>query len=148
LLQEQDMLVWVGMESNRRLDRVSMNFSIEARSPFLDDEMFQYAFSRATKGKFIPKAEFFKSEFPELLELPVLTEKKGFISPIGHWLRGNPTFVRDQMEQLIAQFGFNKRFIEDLTLSPLNGDFENIKKLWALLTFSVWSELQNLDVKK
>lgn len=145
LLQEQDMLIWIGMESNRRLDRISMNFSIEARSPFLDDEIYQYAFAR--NKQFIPKVQFFNSEFPELRELPVLAEKKGFISPIGHWLRGNPSFVRDQMEKLIAQFGFNRGFIEELSLSPSVGDFENIKKLWALLTLSVWSELEILDVQ-
>jgi asparagine synthase (glutamine-hydrolysing) len=147
ILQEQDMLVWIGMESNRRLDRVSMNFSIEARSPFLDDELYDYAFGREVKGKFIPKSEFFKSEFPELQELPVLAEKKGFISPIGHWLRGNPAFVRNQMEQLIVQFGFKKDFIEELILSPSNGDFENIKKLWALLTLSVWTELNSSSAR-
>lgn len=124
-----------------------MNFSIEARSPFLDDEIYQYAFARNKNKKFIPKVEFFNSEFPELQELPVLAEKKGFISPIGHWLRGNPSFVRDQMEKLIAQFGFNRGFIEELSLSPSMGDFENIKKLWALLTLSVWSELEILDVQ-
>jgi hypothetical protein len=123
---------------------MSMNFSIEARSPFLDDEIYRYAFARNTNNKFIPKVEFFKSEFPELQELPVLSEKKGFISPIGHWLRGNPSFVRDQMEKLIAQFGFDRGFIEELSFSPSMGDFENIKKLWALLTLSVWSELEIL----
>lgn len=147
LLQEQDLLIWIGMESNRRLDRISMNFSIEARSPFLDDEMYQYAFAMDTNNKFIPKVEFFNSEFPELRELSVLAEKKGFISPIGHWLRGNPCFVQDQMEKLIAQFGFNRGFIEELSLSPAMGDFENIKKLWALLTFSVWSELEILGAQ-
>jgi asparagine synthase (glutamine-hydrolysing) len=148
MLQDQDMLIWIGMESNRRLDRVSMNFSIEARSPFLDDEIYQYAFARNTQGKFIPKVEFFNSEFPELQELPVLAEKKGFSSPLGHWLRANPNFVRDQMEKLIARFGFNRRYIEELSLSPSAGDFESIKKLWALLTFSVWSELEILEPQK
>lgn len=148
LMQEQDLLVWIGMESNRRLDRVSMNYSIEARSPFLDDELIQYAFSKAPMNRFIPKVDFFMSEFPELEKLPVIKSKKGFISPIGHWLRGNPSFVKIQMEYLVNNFGFNKEIIEELMRSPGAGDFENIKKLWSLLTFSVWAEFAGTGFKK
>jgi len=137
-LQSQDLLIWIGMESNRRLDRISMYNSIEARSPFLDNEVVEYAFARG--NGFVSKKEFFLKEFPELKNLPVLAEKSGFSSPIGHWLRANSNFIDTQMKYLIAHHGFNAFEIHNLMKSPTLGNFVDMKKLWTLLILSSWLE--------
>jgi asparagine synthase (glutamine-hydrolysing) len=140
-LQNQDLGIWIGMESNRRLDRVSMFHSIEARSPFLDDRIVEFALSSRNEHKFVPKSEIFMREFPELEKLPVIRKKMGFISPIGHWLRSNPEFVADRIKLLPRIFGFNYSYLQDLAKSPQNGNFEQMKKLWALMILATWSEL-------
>lgn len=146
LIQKQDLQVWIGMESNRRLDRVSMFHSIEARSPFLDNRILDYAIPFLEKSELISKLKLFRVEFPELFKLPVLTKKAGFISPIGHWLRGNPEYVSEQIKFLSDFCGFRKPFLQELLRSPSSGNFENLKKLWSLLVLSVWMQIYNVSL--
>jgi asparagine synthase (glutamine-hydrolysing) len=140
MLQNQDLQIWISMESNRRLDRISMFHSIEARSPFLDDEVVEYAL-RTRNQKYLSKSEIFKREFPELSTLPVMSRKSGFVSPIGHWLRGNPEFVNEQIGYLNKYLGFNMAFMQSLSESPRLGNFESMKKLWALLILASWHDI-------
>lgn len=139
-LQNQDLQVWIGMESNRRLDRISMFHSIEARSPFLDDNVVAFALN--SRGfEFKTKSEVFKEEFPELKKMPVMAHKSGFVSPIGHWLRGNPEFVGESLSYLHENLGFSPAVMRRLELSPKLGDFEGMKKLWSLLILATWHDV-------
>jgi len=74
-------------------DRISMNYSIENRSPFLDYRLVQFAFSMPSKykirygitkwilkqiaRKFIPK------------EIVERVDKRGFSAPVNHWFKWN-----------------------------------------------------------
>lgn len=48
----RDHQVWLAMESNRKLDRISMHYSIEARSPFQDDRVINWADSHMRHHKY------------------------------------------------------------------------------------------------
>jgi asparagine synthase (glutamine-hydrolysing) len=139
VLQEQDLNVWIPMESNRRLDRISMAYSIEARSPFLDENLLNFGRElRKANSNRIKKSDLFYSEFPELRDFEILKQKTGFISPIGHWLRSNQDFVKEHLTFLSAEKGFNSSILGNLQQAPSNGNFEGIKKVWTLLVYSVW----------
>ena len=88
---QMDREIWLGMESNRKLDRISMHYSIEARSPFQDENVIDCAltFMEKTEYKVLGK-KFLWDAFPEVKSIGVRDDKAGFISPVGHWLRGNP----------------------------------------------------------
>lgn len=146
-LENQDLSVWIAMESNRRLDRISMFHSIEARSPFQDDNIVNLALNNRATHSFKSKHELFLKEFPELSRLPILTTKTGFVSPIGHWLRVNESYVNNRVKYLIRELNFDVTYLSELQLSPKRGDFDAMKKLWALLILAVWHEKNGFPIE-
>lgn len=139
---EFDQQTWLTMESNKRLDRVSMSFSIEARSPF-QDSFFTHAtrreMSSRKRGTF--KRELLRKNFEELMNFEFPREKAGFISPIGHWLRSNPKLISDTVNFLIDRQGFAKTPLLKLSSSPWEGQFSNLVKLWTLIVYSEWIQI-------
>jgi asparagine synthase (glutamine-hydrolysing) len=75
----------------QRLDRIAMLSSVEAREPFLDHELVEFAIAlpprmkyRNGTGKYVLR-EAMKNVLPrEILERP----KQGFGTPMAEWLRG------------------------------------------------------------
>ena len=60
-VMERDSSIWLTNESNRKLDRISMAFSIEARSPFQDERVIRMANS-------VMQEDSFKSGLDAVLE--------------------------------------------------------------------------------
>ena len=135
-----DSQLWLSMESNRRLDRVSMNYSLEARSPFEDEVVRDYAKEviHDEQSK-ITKREIFLEAFPELISIRLQQEKIGFISPIGHWLRNNRKLVSGSLNFLASNLGFNRAFLNELNGAPDRGNFAELTKLWTLIVLAQWS---------
>ena len=48
-----DLAMYITMESNRRLDRISMWNSIEARSPFQSEKIIEYGYRALENKKFL-----------------------------------------------------------------------------------------------
>lgn len=136
---QMDREIWLGMESNRKLDRISMNYSIEARSPFQDENVIDFAltFMESTKYKVLEK-KFLWDAFPEIKELGVRNDKAGFISPVGHWLRGNPEVVKKALDLLADQLPLNREYLMKLSNAPTSGEYRKIMKLWSLVVLSYW----------
>lgn len=135
-----DSQLWLSMESNRRLDRVSMSYSLEARSPFEDEVVRSFAkeMIRGKQSK-ISKREIFLEAFPELINVRLQQEKIGFISPIGHWLRNNRNFVSESLNFLASNLGFNRAFLNELSGAPDRGNFAELTKLWTLVVLAQWN---------
>lgn len=134
-----DREIWLAMESNRKLDRISMYYSIEARSPFQDENVIEYAlkYMEETRYKILGKKLLWES-FPEMKALGVRQDKAGFISPVGHWLRGNPDLVKSSIEALSCRLPLNSDYLEKLRRAPNSGEYRNIMKLWSLVVLSYW----------
>ena len=137
-----DLQTWLTMESNRRLDRVSMTYSIEARSPFQDTFFMQAAKHQMEQKRYKEmKREILTSNFEELNDFDFPKEKAGFISPIGHWLRNNPKLIGESLSFLEKSEGFRRSQLERLSTSPERGDFRSMVKLWTLIVYSQWKLL-------
>ncbi|MBU2938624.1 asparagine synthase (glutamine-hydrolyzing) [Lacinutrix sp. C3R15] len=133
---EGDMLV--------KVDRTSMLNSLECRAPFLNKSLWEFANSlpedyllKGFSKKHILK-EAFKEEFPEgFLE----KSKKGFVVPVGDWLRSG---LRKELESYIKtpllekQNLFNIDYIQQLVKNHLNGKVDNSYKVWTFYTFQKW----------
>lgn len=139
-LMSTDFQIWLPMESNRRLDRISMYHSIEARSPFQDRIVVSTArkLMRESKYKVLNK-KLLRDAFPELKDLGVREDKAGFISPLGHWLRGNPELIWSTVDYLENRLGWNKIELLKLANSPKTGNFRNLIQLWNLIVFVRWT---------
>ena len=138
-VMEMDRNIWLSMESNRKLDRISMYNSIEARSPFQDDRVIAAGLNEMEKYKFkrIEKKILWDS-FPEMQSLGVRPDKAGFISPVGHWLRSNPTLASDSLDHLHLLGDFNIEQMKKLLSAPANGNYRKIMQLWSLIVLSRW----------
>jgi len=141
-MMELDRRLWLTMESNKRLDRVSMAYSIEARCPFQDRNIIELAFNANLKGgvgKHLAKADLIRA-FPELDDLRLQERKVGFISPLGNWIRVNKKYVEQNLTYLaetgftVGEFHNNIETQEGLA----NGEFSTLRKMWTLLVVSRW----------
>jgi hypothetical protein len=127
-----------------KVDRATMWFSLEARSPLLDTRVVSYLWSLpdqfklgAWKKKRLLK-ELVRGRIPdEVLDRP----KHGFAVPIAEWLRGplaaklaevsEPDFLA---KQGLFEPSFIKRVIEEHRV----GRKDRRKELWAFLMFQLW----------
>jgi asparagine synthase (glutamine-hydrolysing) len=138
-LIQRDREIWLPMESNRKLDRVSMFFSIEARSPFQDDKVIALGKEMMNKSSYgsLDKV-LLRDQFPELIDLGVRPDKAGFVSPLGHWLRENPELISKSLQCLVRQGILEAHERLQWLETPKFGNFKLLKKLWALLILGIW----------
>ena len=140
-LMFRDLLIWLDMESNRKLDRISMWNSIEARSPFQSEKLIFNGYQRMSQNKFEKLGKkILVDEFPELKNLPLNKSKMGFISPLGHWLRGNNDLVNTSLDILANKLNFDRAVMNHLGSAPKLGNFREFTMLWSLVVLGVWLE--------
>ena len=143
-LMIKDLLNWLTMESNKKLDRISMWYSIEARSPFQSESVVGQGLNEMAKFKFSKlNKKILIETFPDLYNLPINKAKMGFISPVGHWLRHNEDLVGDSVNYLSSKFNYDKKELIRLAESPKKKNYEEIRFLWSLIVFCKWHDSQN-----
>jgi len=141
ILMSKDFQVWLPMESNRRLDRISMYHSIEARSPFQDRDVVFAARNLMHENKYRTlEKKLLRDAFPELKGLGVRDDKAGFISPLGHWLRGNQDLVHQTLYFLESELNWNSRELSKYRTSPQRGNFRELVQLWNLIVYVRWRQ--------
>ena len=127
-------------------DRMGMAVSIEARTPFLDWRMMEFAFRSRGATKLSPqgdKKHWFKQAAAQLIGDTLAHRKKQmFTVPIGDWFRGESyLWLRDllQKSELLTQL---LRASEvDLMLEKHRAGTANFtRELRALAAVAVWSE--------
>ncbi len=131
-----------------KVDRASMKYSVEARSPFMDYRMVELALSmphrykqKGNKGKRLIKDVSWKMIPKELLDRP----KSGFEVPIEKWLKNE---LRDDLvrvsrtEYIESQKIFDSietpKMIDEYLLSD-RSEFGNITMvIWSFYVFQLW----------
>ena len=127
-----------------RVDKMTMATSVEARVPFLDHHLVEYAMSlpvdlkiQGTSGKHILKRALEKVLPADVLYRP----KRGFGAPIREWFRGESG---EMLGGLIMNSSIRRRDLFDYAfVSRLIDEHRNSKRdwsfhLWALLNLSLW----------
>jgi asparagine synthase (glutamine-hydrolysing) len=141
-----DMKIQLPEEFLHMTDRFSMNFSIEARPPFLDRDFVEAMMSvdsniRVRRSNFKEKLiKAFSTYIPEEIKLG---KKRGFTLPIGEWIRKqlrnrieyffNPSYVREQGI-------FNENIYGDFFLPHVQGRVDFSSQIWTIFMFQVWYE--------
>ncbi len=125
-----------------KLDRATMATSVEARTPFLDTDVADFAFQlpdRYKKNKYILK-RLMASRLPSTI---ITRPKKGFGIPLGAWLRG-PLYEwgREVLaeDKIRAEGIFKPAVIDRLWREHHRGRADHRKKLWTLLSFQLWHD--------
>lgn len=127
-----------------RVDKMTMATSVEARVPFLDHHLVEYAMSlpvdlkiNGMSGKHILKRALEKVLPPDLL----YRRKRGFGAPVREWFRGAGSEVLSGhiMNSSMRQRGLlNYEFIARLLGEHRRGARDWSFHLWALLNLSLW----------
>lgn len=127
-----------------KVDRATMWFGLEARSPLLDPRVVEYLLSVPTefklgawKKKRLLK-ELVRGRIPDrILDRP----KHGFAIPTAAWLRGPLASRLAEVSDdayLLKQGLFEPKIIQNVTEEHRLGRKDRRKELWAFLMFQLW----------
>jgi len=133
-----------------KMDRMTMAHGLEARSPFLDRALMEYAASlpdglkrRGAQSKLV-----LKQAVAELLPTSILTRpKQGFGVPLGDWFR---TKLRPLVEDTLLKTPRLARRLRIETVRALfeqhlRGRADHGHQLWTLLTLELWLRKHRFD---
>ena len=143
-MADLNIKLWLENDSNVKVDRASMAYAMEIRSPFLDYRVVEYARSlpveyRYKKGlkKRITK-DILSEYIPEsVFNLP----KKGFAIPIGNWIRNelkeqikdalNDDFLKSVPNLDVVKFK-NQMYLH------MTNQYDYSFNIWKLFVLSKW----------
>jgi asparagine synthase (glutamine-hydrolysing) len=127
-----------------RVDKITMATSVEARVPFLDHHLIEYAMGlpRNLKVKGATGKHILKRALESVLPNDVLYQpKRGFGAPVREWFRGpeGESLVRQVLNSSIRKRNFfDYGFIERLADEHRREQRDWSANLWCLLNLSVW----------
>ena len=125
-----------------KVDRASMANSLEVRSPFLDYELAQFAFSMPNQLKFKNKELKYtlKQIAKSYMYEDVFTRKKrGFGIPIKHWLKTDLyEFAHSNVVDLVNRKNVVNSTVLNLLQEHKNGVKDHTHKIWALVCLEIW----------
>ncbi|MDO5980492.1 asparagine synthase (glutamine-hydrolyzing) [Flavivirga spongiicola] len=136
--------LWLENDSNVKVDRASMAYSVEVRSPFLDYRVIEFARSlpmsyRYESGR---QKKLLRDILKEYIPEEVFTQpKKGFSVPIGNWMRNelreeflsalNDDFLNSVPNLNISKF---KKILNE----HMNNVHDHTENIWKLYVLSKW----------
>ena len=141
-----DLLSYLPGDLLTKVDVASMSVGLEARSPFLDHPLVEFALTiptrlklRGANGKYL-----LKRAFSDLVPREILTrEKMGFGVPISSWFRGE---LADHLREVLLsprsleRGRFRPDVLRGLVESHIAGTADNGYKLWNLLNLELWEQ--------
>lgn len=138
--------LWLENDSNVKVDRASMAYSVEVRSPFLDYRVIEFARTLPVSYRFSGKKrklilrDILKEYIPEdVFDQP----KKGFAIPIKHWIRDE---LRSEFVSNLADDFLNKvpnldvAKFKKMFESHLNGKHDYTSYIWRVYVLSKWGQ--------
>jgi len=131
-----------------KMDRASMSVGLETRAPFLDHNLYNFAWSLPEKykiskgqGKRILRDLLYRYVPANLVDRP----KQGFAIPVGSWLRVE---LKEWAEELLSPTALlehdflNVPHVRKCWIDHLSGKQNNDAKLWSILMFQMWYRAQ------
>jgi asparagine synthase (glutamine-hydrolysing) len=145
-LQDVDFGVYLVDDLLVKTDRASMAHSLEARVPFLDPAVANFAFAlpAAQKVHGLSKKVLLRKAVAPLLPREIVHgRKRGFSIPAAAWLRGELVpFARETLsaDTLNRQGFFRPDVVARLLGEHIAGVEDRSRQLWGLLAFTLWYE--------
>jgi asparagine synthase (glutamine-hydrolysing) len=130
-----------------KVDRMSMAPSLEARVPFLDHKVMEFAATvpGSLKLKGLTTKYILKKAVADLLPPQILTRgKEGFSIPIKNWIMQElrPLLLDTLSESRLKKRGyFRPEYVRQLVQEHLDGKENHSHRLWALMVFEIWHQM-------
>jgi asparagine synthase (glutamine-hydrolysing) len=127
-----------------KVDIASMAVSLEARSPFLDHHVIEFAASLPENLKLrgLTTKYLLKRVLAKLLPAENLQRRKmGFGVPINHWLRGQmQPFLRETLlsEKALGRGFFKPESVARMVELHTRSERDYAHQLWTLLMLELW----------
>ena len=141
--QAIDYYFWLVKDFLHAVDRNTMMFSLEARTPFLDDEVYNVAKNLPFSAKI--NRETTKPALREAAKSVIPNEsykkkKLGFPVPLREWIKEDDLYnqIKVEFESENANKFFNQKRILKLLELHKSGKKDTYKKVWTIYTFLVW----------
>ena len=131
-----------------KVDRTTMAVSLEARVPFLDHRIIEFAATipSSLQIKNGQLKNFLKKAFADRLPRNIINRSKhGFSQPIDAWFRNElKEYVSDHLSQNVIKNSeiFNKKYVQQLLLNHMQGKENNGEKLFMILVVMLWNKKQ------
>jgi asparagine synthase (glutamine-hydrolysing) len=139
-----DQMTYLPNDLLVKVDIATMAVSLEARSPFLDHHVIEFAASLPQKLKLrgLTSKYLLKKVLRKLLPSENLNRRKmGFGVPIGHWFRGKmQPFLREVVlsDKALRRGLFKPEAVRQLVELHARGERDFSHQLWTLLMLELW----------
>jgi len=139
-----DQMTYLPNDLLVKVDIATMAVSLEARSPFLDHHVIEFAASlpQNLKLRRLTSKYLLKKVLRKLLPSENLKRRKmGFGVPVGHWFRGKmQPFLREVLlsEKALRRGLFQPDEVKQLIELHVRGERDYSQQLWTLLMLELW----------
>ena len=139
-----DIMTYLPNDLLVKVDIASMAVSLEARSPFLDHHVIEFAASLPERFKLrgLTTKYLLKKVLHKLLPAENLERRKmGFGVPIGHWFRGKmQPFLRETLlsEKALSRGLFKPSSVRQMIELHIRGERDFAHQIWTLLMLELW----------
>jgi asparagine synthase (glutamine-hydrolysing) len=144
LMMEFDIESYLPDDLLVKMDIATMAHSLEARSPFLDHELMEYATGLPPRAKIRGRQtkaglrEVLRGRIPDaVLDAP----KRGFRAPIADWLRGPlEAHAREVLldRATLDRGHFSGHYLEELLNRHVGRREDHSQAIWSLLILEMW----------
>lgn len=130
-----------------KVDITSMANSLEARSPFLDHKLMEFAAQIPSKLKLkgVATKYILKKSLSKLLPREILKRQKcGFGVPVGRWFRNEMKDYAYEVlldERSIERGYFKKEAVQNLLDEHTSGRIDHGQRIWSLLNLELWHRM-------
>lgn len=147
-----DFYFWLVNDFLAAVDRNTMIFSLEARTPFLDTEVFKVARTipfNLKVNKETTKVALRKAAKDVIPNSSYKKPKLGFPVPLREWVREDDLYneIKEKFNSKIAEKYFDQKYIMKLLDKHKSGKVDCFKKVWNIYTFIIWYE-QYFDIEE
>jgi asparagine synthase (glutamine-hydrolysing) len=141
-----DLRLYLPEDILAKVDAMSMATSLEARVPYLDNEVVDLALSipSSLKVRGGDRKWILKQAFAGALPAAVLERgKEGFSMPMKHWLAHEWNALMHELlnpRSLAAEGLFDGRYVDQLMREHESGAQNHSHLLWGLMVFQLWRD--------
>lgn len=137
-MQLRDYHHYLAEQLLMKVDKFTMLNNLEARAPFLDTEIINFAFSLKSKHR-ADKYLLRKVAQKYLPKKIAWRQKKGFTVPLGDWYRHQlRSTVLETTDNLSSLEIFNGNYLKQVVNEHLTYKKDHRDKIWSLIVLSKW----------